>query len=302
MRRYLAFSPRFEDDDILIFHTQPEAERDFFMMKELAPGIGPVDFILTTTCVRPGQHIELDIAWGTSAAQSNIYNARLALLDKAGREVQNQVYPVDPDRPEILHPANALFWAFYPLQVAPNLVPGDYGLTLSLGTNEFGDAFNEAIPLGSLAVSENPCPTELPDQAQSAEALFGEEILLLGYEVQRASADRLDIILHWRAEQRMKTDYKIFVHIFDPNTGIPVAQDDAMPHRGGLPTRLWTPGELVTDIIPIEIGEVTPGKYGIAFGVYDPVTGERLPMQTIGGAMSDDGRYVTEEQIIIGSE
>jgi hypothetical protein len=98
----------------------------------------------------------------------------------------------------------------------------------------------------------------------------------------------------------METDYKIFVHIFDPSTGIPVAQDDAMPRRGGLPTRLWAPGDLVTDSVPIEIGEVVPGNYGIAIGVYDPATGERLPLQSAEGELSDDGRFVTGERVIIG--
>ena len=98
----------------------------------------------------------------------------------------------------------------------------------------------------------------------------------------------------------METDYKIFVHIFDPSTGIPVAQDDAMPRRGGLPTRLWAPGDLVTDSFPIEIGGVAPGNYGIAIGVYDPATGERLPLQTAEGELSDDGRFVTGERVIIG--
>ena len=90
----------------------------------------------------------------------------------------------------------------------------------------------------------------------------------------------------------METDYKIFVHVFDPAIQVPVAQDDAMPHRWAYPTTFWGPGEMVTDIIPISLKRVPAGIYGVAVGVYDPATLERLPVINEIGQPQSDSRLV----------
>jgi hypothetical protein len=95
----------------------------------------------------------------------------------------------------------------------------------------------------------------------------------------------------------MGVDYKIFVHIFDPATGEVVAQDDAMPHRWLFPTTLWWAGETVQDPISISMDGVSPGTYGIAVGVYEPLTGDRLPLVDSNGQLIPDERVVLEEVI-----
>jgi hypothetical protein len=91
----------------------------------------------------------------------------------------------------------------------------------------------------------------------------------------------------------MKVDYKVFVHVFDPNTGVPVAQDDAMPRRWTYPTTFWWPGEVVDDIIPISLAGLPPGTYGLAAGVYDPSTGERL------SAIAGDGQPLVDGLLVL---
>jgi len=96
----------------------------------------------------------------------------------------------------------------------------------------------------------------------------------------------------------METSYKIFVHVFDPLTGVPVAQDDAMPHRWAYPTTFWGPGEVVDDLIPIPLGEVPTGTYQVAIGVYAPETMERLPAMDGAGHPQPDGRLVLPGETI----
>ena len=151
--------------------------------------------------------------------------------------------------------------------------------------------------VGNLTISRCPCAIRTPSDAVGVNAVFGDDLRLLGYGLQR-SDDRLTISLHWRSEQRMASDYKIFVHIFDPHTNVPVAQDDAMPLRWSYPTRFWGPGEYVRDDIPIDLKGVLPGNYGIAVGVYDPHTLERLPVVNAQGGPSPDGRLVLPGEII----
>lgn len=301
IRRYLAFSPLYEDDEIIVYRTDPAAGRDFNLEAELAPGIGPVDSYFTASCAQPGQPMELGVAWGITSGQTAPYQARLALINPDGHEVQNLSYPIGSSSSVSRFSANELFWAYYPFQIASNLEPGQYDLSLALNKANESQLDTKTISLGSLIVSYEPCPHELPNLTNGSDVLFGNVMRLLAYELERSSEDLVNITLYWRGEQSMDKDYKIFVHIFEPGTGIPVAQDDAMPHRGGLPTRLWAPGDRVTDSIPIDISQVEAGEYGLAIGVYDPATGDRLPLEIFGADAPEDGRFVTGDLIIVES-
>jgi hypothetical protein len=149
-------------------------------------------------------------------------------------------------------------------------------------------------------VSESICSFSLPPEAIGAvrtNVTFGNDLRLLGYRAQRNGRD-LNLVLYWRAERRMRTDYKVFVHVFDLGTRIPVAQDDAMPRRWAYPTTFWGPGEVVDDPIPISLAEVPPGTYGLAVGVYDPVTAERLSAITGDGDLLTDGLLVLSGQMV----
>ena len=128
-------------------------------------------------------------------------------------------------------------------------------------------------------------------------ALFGDNLRLLGYQLHRGG-NRLSLTLHWHAERRMETNYTIFVHIFDPSTGVPAAQDDAMPRRQTYPTTLWWSGEIVDDVIPISLEETPAGTYGVAVGVYDPVTMERLLVTDESGQLLPEGRLVLPGETI----
>ena len=90
----------------------------------------------------------------------------------------------------------------------------------------------------------------------------------------------------------------MFVHVFDPSTRVPVAQDDAMPRRWTYPTTFWGPGEVVDDSIPISLADVPPGTYGLAVGIYDSVTGERLSAIAGDGRLLADGLLVLSEQMV----
>jgi hypothetical protein len=107
----------------------------------------------------------------------------------------------------------------------------------------------------------------------------------------------LKVELYWRSERWMDSDYKIFVHVADPETGIPAAQNDVMPHHGAYPTTLWWPGEVVDDRVSISLSGVSAGSYDIAVGVYEPVTGERLSLVNDQRQVIADGRLVLEEKV-----
>jgi len=118
---------------------------------------------------------------------------------------------------------------------------------------------------------------ERPEVGVPVEALFGDTLRLLGYDLQRAG-EALELTLHWQAVRRMEVSYKFFVHLLDAETGELAAQVDVMPRNWGYPTRWWGQGEFVSDEIRLSVSDVAHGTYRLAIGVYDPETGARLPV------------------------
>jgi hypothetical protein len=293
-RRYLSLAPIYEDERIAVFTTQHLAGQDFQIQQELKPGLGPVHTLVTGDCFAPGQPLEVDILWGTSSGPQTDYQVQIALQNQAGERLQPQSFPLANQDSSSAWPANALVWGYYPFEIEPDLASGQYELLVWLGE----DSSTEPFSLGPLTIKEDGCPAALPEQATSIDALFDDQMRLLGYEVQRPTPEQLNITLYWRGEQRMADDYKVFVHVFNQDTGIPVAQDDAMPHRGGFPTRFWAPGDLIVDHISINLAQAPAGEFGLAIGVYDPLTQERLPLTIEGEQMPDDRRLMLPNEKI----
>jgi hypothetical protein len=95
----------------------------------------------------------------------------------------------------------------------------------------------------------------------SARHDYGDAIRLLGYDLAPDA-----ISLYWQSLRVVAVPLTVFVHRFDPN-GPFVAGHDAPPPR---PTTSWLPGEVLTDVHPIAVGDY------FQVGLYDPVTGERF--------------------------
>ena len=296
-QRYFMIDPRFEDGQIAVYATDPLAGRDFILTHELTPGVGIIRVITSTGCLNPGRMLEVDVGWGTTAAPGRDLNVELALVSSRNGISQTEVFPVSPIWPTREWPANAVAWGYYTLRVHPSLPTDTYAVTLALVDPKTGTIQGQPAVVGRLMVSPSPCAFDALPGTVGVNALFGDDLRLLGYQLDH-NGDRLSLTLDWRSERRMETDYKIFVHVFDPATGTPVAQDDAMPHRWAYPTTFWGPGEVVEDVIPISLRGVPAGGYGIAVGIYDPATMERLPVVDGAGRPQPDGRLVLPGEMI----
>ena len=80
-----------------------------------------------------------------------------------------------------------------------------------------------------------------------------------------------------------RLDYWVFVHFEAPGktcNNIVIHAD----HAPAEPTTLWQPGQIVVDPHALEISPTTPpGAYHFQVGLYDRETGQRVPVQKIGG-------------------
>lgn len=103
---------------------------------------------------------------------------------------------------------------------------------------------------------------------------------LAGYRLTPSAqaGHELLLALRWESLQAVETDYHVFVHLLD-DRGEKVAQRDGQPVQWLRPTSTWQPGESIVDRygIPLD-AELPAGAYTIVVGLYEPVTGQRLPV------------------------
>jgi hypothetical protein len=74
---------------------------------------------------------------------------------------------------------------------------------------------------------------------------------------------------------------------------------DSVPLRGEAPTTSWVTGEIISDQYDIVVDpEAPPGNYVIEIGVYDPSTGQRLPVFANGHSEEGDRLLLEEVKIL----
>ncbi len=119
-------------------------------------------------------------------------------------------------------------------------------------------------------------------------AAFAEVVRLRGFDLPGrsfAAGDVLPLTLHWQAIAPPRADHRVFIHLMDPANdsaeGI-VAQVDGQPGGGTYPFWVWAAGESYSETLLLSIpADTAPGRYQLLLGIYDGVSGERLPI--VGG-------------------
>ena len=127
---------------------------------------------------------------------------------------------------------------------------------------------------------------------------FGPAIQLYGYNITpapvvtgttglaRLSAGQpLRVTLFWHPTQRsLGPPYSVFIHLLGAAGSI-VAQRDGVPLNGARPTPTWIPGEYLADSYDIAVPpDIARGRYMLEVGLFDPVSGTRLPVGAAGSA------------------
>ncbi len=136
--------------------------------------------------------------------------------------------------------------------------------------------------------------TELePLRAKSGEGLYLLSYRLYDSEVEPGGIIRLT--LRWQAKERIGQDYKVFVHLLDGEGRI-VGQRDSEPVGGSRPTSGWRIGEEILDNYGIMLPKELPsGEYQLVVGMYDPTSGERLPIYEM------DGKRLPGKRVLLGA-
>ncbi len=112
---------------------------------------------------------------------------------------------------------------------------------------------------------------------------FGDQLnvgLLRPLSTTVSSGGTLPVALGIRPRQTLDTSYSLFVHLYG----------DPTPYEGGqlwgqadsqicasYPAHLWRTEETIVQEFPLTIGDLPPGEYDVAIGVYSFPEGPRLP-------------------------
>jgi hypothetical protein len=126
-------------------------------------------------------------------------------------------------------------------------------------------------------------------------ATFGQTLCLQKVQVER-QPDRLSITLAWLNLSPAQPHDTVFVHVGQPGQA-PIAQADGDFWMGMLPLPLLAPGDDIREqrIVPLPT-EMPPGQHEIKVGVYNRLTGERLPATTPQGTrLPDDAISISIE-------
>ncbi|MCB0213692.1 MAG: hypothetical protein KDJ52_30400, partial [Anaerolineae bacterium] len=187
----------------------------------------------------------------------------------------------------------------FAVPVAPDAPDGVY--TLSLGWYQIVAGSSQSLPIvqpdsgqptdatsvtiGPLKIG-GPPPNATVEQAApqiELDTALGDTVKLLGVDPNLATACTagpladcaMTLTFYWQPTALTDVDYTVFVHIRN-DSGETVAQNDRPPLAGAYPTALWDIGEIIRDEMTIPLTAIAPGRYTIALGMYDPVTGARL--------------------------
>jgi hypothetical protein len=270
------------------------------------------DYYLDRTTIPPG---------GTATFYST-----LRALRRAATNYSMAVRVVGPDGQVIWErqgwPANAATSQWEPsrrpwydnrtIEIPAGTPPGVYGVQLYFADPATWDKLPVArlpagspagtpdapiLPLTYLTVGDATQPPMSPDYPMSDPAQFGAAIELLGGNlppaVTAAPGQTLDLGLSWRTLAPPATDYTTFIHVVDGGNRL-VAQQDRPPLGGIVPTSLWRTGLVVPDEYQVPLpADLPAGRYRVLVGLYDGVTGARLPI-TQGEAPVGDSFLLAE--------
>jgi 4-amino-4-deoxy-L-arabinose transferase-like glycosyltransferase len=243
---------------------------------------------ITPRPLRPEQGATLTLWWRAVDRITQPYRVHVQAKGEDAGLAFAASYPLSGGSAETWQPGQ-IVRERYSLDLDPASATGDYRLDLSLETPD-GRPYGSALDLGTVALMARERAYRLPRMEQPLEASFGDSIALRGYDLTVPQADGrgINLTLYWQARSRVPASYKVFVHLVD-DAGRAVAQADAIPADGLAPSDSWLPGEVVAD--QHVLTAPGPGHYHLLVGLYDPVTGERLP------ALDEKGQSTPESAI-----
>jgi hypothetical protein len=159
------------------------------------------------------------------------------------------------------------------LDIPIDIAPIRYDLTVGAYNRQTGERL--ALPDGttSFKIGSVWPATSDPVLPSTSLARFGPHITL-----RHAEFDGDLLVLYWKTNVSLTQDDNIFIHLLDADGNV-LAQADGVPYNGDYPLPNWRPGQVIVDARLVgTLLENGSRLHKIAIGIYNPATGERLPV------------------------
>jgi len=104
-------------------------------------------------------------------------------------------------------------------------------------------------------------------------ATFGGRLELVGWDAPRTltPGQPAVVTLYWRASQRVRGDYYLYVHLLNRFGDGLTAGGDEVIGRWSLSPRTWRVGQVVPETRVFDVpADLAPGPYGLLIGLYPP--------------------------------
>jgi len=238
--------------------------------------------------LRPGDRATVKLVWQRGPKPTHNLRFDVHAVDHTGTVVAATDAPLAPDFPTDSWPTGQLV-EIQPELTLPADLPVPQLLRLELGVyflqNEqiqhiaAQPGSLDAVGLGSLRVDSSERTVAWSPLVRFGTP-SGDQIALAGWSIDQPAPVAGTTVrgrLIWQVERPPTIDYTVFVQLL--RDGKLVAQADAQPRAGALPTTAFRPGETVSDSFALRLpSELSPGPAQLIVGLYDVKTLERLPI------------------------
>lgn len=225
--------------------------------------------------VEQGDKLAILLKWAATSHIEQEYIYRVALRNAAGDILYQETLPLVSGYMSSLWPQDAIVTTRNVLHLDRQFPVGEYTVEITVIESRSKKEEGSFILPNRIRVIAAPRNFVIPPMQTPVGASFGEQVRLLGYDLQQTEKELL-LTLYWQAISTTNTEYKIFVHLFDPATETIVVQQDILAGGENYPTTRWTPQEVVSNQIVLSIEGIPSGSYRLAVGLYEPAG--RLPI------------------------
>jgi hypothetical protein len=224
---------------------------------------------------RPEATETLYLWWRGRRHPTQPYQVQVELVGRNGETIARSLQPLSSVPTDTWHEGQ-IVGERYPLVLDPGAVSGAYRLRLTL-TAPDGTAAGPSLEAGDVAVKARTRTYYSLPIGHPVDMRLGEDILLRKYTLDDpiAEGNELRLTLYWQAADRITEPYRVFVHLVD-DAGRTIAQSDGIPADGAASTESWRKGEVIADTHVLTVPAA--GHYRLLTGLYDPVSGQRLPV------------------------
>jgi hypothetical protein len=220
-----------------------------------------IDSSLSADSFTVGDPLTISALWFTGDDPLSALTATVNLIDDSGQTFyQGSLPPTGIDYPTDQWQPNTEVRYPITLTLPPDLPAGTARVRLAL-TEASGAVAAGPFDLGSITINVPQRSFDIPPMQVRVDHDFEDAIRLLGYDLKADS-----ITLYWQSLKTISRRLTVFVHALNEDGGFASGQD-AQPVRS---TTSWLPGEVITDIHPIVVGN----RFEV--GLYEPISGERF--------------------------